>query len=303
MSVTVPYRGRFAPTPSGPLHLGSLLTALASYLQARGAGGSWLLRIDDLDTERSRPRHIDAILHQLEAHQLLWDEPPRLQSRHVPEYEAAFGQLHDLGLPYPCACTRAQLARDSLPGVDGPVYAGTCRDSAPMAERLAWRLRAGEGGLRLEDAWQGALQRSLQRDIGDFVVRRADGQIGYQLACVVDEAAQGITEVVRGADLIGSSFRQLRLQALLGLATPDYRHLPLLLDAAGRKLSKQNHAPPIASREAGNNLHDCLELLGQAPPPALRGAAAGEVMRWGQAQWKAQKVPAGLQMPPGPINN
>ena len=303
MSVTVPYRGRFAPTPSGPLHLGSLLTALTSYLQARSAGGRWLLRIDDLDAERCRPEHSDAILRQLEAHQLLWDEPPRLQSRHAAEYEAAFGQLHDLGLLYPCACTRAQLARDSLPGVDGPVYAGTCRDSAPMAERLAWRLRAGEGELRMDDAWQGELRRYLRQDIGDFVVRRADGQIGYQLACVMDEAAQGITEVVRGADLIGSSFRQMRLQALLGLATPAYRHLPLLLDGEGRKLSKQNHAQPITSTRAGDNLHDCLELLGQAPPTSLRGAAAGEVMRWAQAQWNAQKVPAGLQMPLGPINN
>ena len=303
MSVTVPYRGRFAPTPSGPLHLGSLLTALASYLQARSAGGRWLLRIDDLDAERSRPEHSDTILRQLVAHQLLWDEPPRLPSRHAAEYEAAFGQLHDLGLLYPCACTRAQLARDSLPGVDGPVYAGICRDSAPMAERLAWRVRAGEGELRMDDAWQGELRRSLRQDIGDFVVRRADGQIGYQLACVVDEAAQGITEVVRGADLIGSSFRQMRLQALLGLATPAYRHLPLLLDGEGRKLSKQNHAQPITSTTAGDNLHDCLELLGQAPPPALRGAAVGEVMRWAQAQWNAQKVPAGLQMPLGSVQS
>jgi len=296
MNVPAPYRGRFAPTPSGPLHLGSLLTALASYLQARSAAGQWLLRIDDLDSERSRAEHSDAILRQLEAHQLLWDEPPRLQSRHVTAYEAAFERLHDLGLLYPCACTRAQLAQDSLPGIDGPVYAGTCRDHAPPAQRLAWRLRIGNGELHIGDAWQGALQRSLEQDIGDFVLRRADGQVGYQLACVVDEAAQGITEVVRGADLIGSSFRQLRLQDLLGLPTPAYGHLPLLLDDHGRKLSKQNHAQPIASAGAGDNLYYCLDLLGQAPPPALRGAAAAEMMRWAQAHWSAQKMPAGLQM-------
>jgi len=291
------YRGRFAPTPSGPLHLGSLLTALASYLQARSAGGVWLLRIDDLDTERSRPEHIDAILHQLEAHQLHWDEPPRLQSRHVAEYETAFEGLHDLGLLYPCSCTRVQLARNSLPGIDGAVYAGTCRDHAALGERVAWRLRAGDGELQMSDAWQGQLGRSLRHDIGDFVVRRADGHIGYQLACVVDEAVQGISEVVRGADLIGSSFRQMRLQALLGL--PAYRHLPLLLDGEGRKLSKQNHAQPVTSTGAGDNLHYCLQLLGQAPPPMLRGAAAAEVMQWGQVHWNAQTIPSGLQMPAG----
>jgi len=293
------YRGRFAPTPSGPLHLGSLLTALASYLQARSAGGVWLLRIDDLDTERSRPEHIDAILHQLEAHQLHWDEPPRLQSRHVAEYETAFEGLHDLGLLYPCSCTRVQLARNSLPGIDGAVYAGTCRDHAALGERVAWRLRAGDGELQMSDAWQGQLGRSLRHDIGDFVVRRADGHIGYQLACVVDEAVQGISEVVRGADLIGSSFRQMRLQALLGLPTPAYRHLPLLLDGEGRKLSKQNHAQPVTSTGAGDNLHYCLQLLGQAPPPMLRGAAAAEVMQWGQVHWNAQTIPSGLQMPAG----
>jgi len=299
MSTPAPYRGRFAPTPSGPLHLGSLLTALASYLQARSAGGVWLLRIDDLDAERCRAEHVDAILRQLEAHRLHWDEPPRLQSRHAAEYEPAFEQLHELGLLFPCVCTRAQLARDSLPGIDGAVYSGACRDRAALAERVAWRLRAADGELRMDDAWQGELRRRLAADIGDFVVRRADGRIGYQLACVVDEAAQGITEVVRGADLIGSSFRQLRLQQLLGLPAPAYRHLPLLLDGKGRKLSKQNHARPITAATAGDNLHDCLELLGQAPPQALRGAPAAEVMEWAQAQWKAQKVPPGLHMPIG----
>ncbi|HWY24766.1 MAG TPA: tRNA glutamyl-Q(34) synthetase GluQRS [Nevskia sp.] len=290
-----PYRGRFAPTSSGPLHLGSLLTALASWLQARAAGGSWLLRIDDLDAERCRPEHADAILRQLEAHGLLWDEPPRVQSRQLPEYEAAFERLHDLGLLYPCACTRAQLAQDSPPGVDGPVYAGTCRDRAAMSERPAWRLRVGAGTLRLDDPWQGGLKRELQQDLGDFVLRRADGQIGYQLACVVDEAAQRISEVVRGADLIGSSFRQRHLQELLGLPAPAYRHLPVLAGADGRKLSKQNHARPIDAAHAAANLHDCLELLGQAPPTALAGAAAGEMLRWALSHWNSAAVPAGLQ--------
>jgi glutamyl-Q tRNA(Asp) synthetase len=289
------YRGRFAPTSSGPLHLGSLLTALASWLQARSAGGAWLLRIDDLDSERCRPEHAGTIQRQLEAHGLLWDEPPRLQSRHLPEYEAAFERLRDLGLVYPCACTRAQLAQDSLPGIDGPVYAGTCRDRAVVSGRPSWRLRVGRGALRLHDPWQGELDRDLAADIGDFVLRRADGQIGYQLACVVDEAAQGISEVVRGADLIGSSFRQLHLQHLLRLPSPAYRHLPVLAGADGRKLSKQNHARPVEAAAAAASLQHCLELLNQAPPAALRGAAVAEVLRWGLAHWDAEAVPGGVQ--------
>jgi glutamyl-Q tRNA(Asp) synthetase len=299
MHSPLPYRGRFAPTPSGPLHLGSLLTALASYLRARSAGGVWLLRIDDLDAERCRAEFVDAIQRQLEAHQLHWDEAPRLQSRHAAEYEPAFGRLQALGLLFRCACTRAQLARDSLPGVDGPVYAGTCRERPLEAERPAWRLRAADGELRLDDPWQGELRRRLGTDIGDFVVRRADGGIGYQLACVVDEAAQGITEVVRGADLIGSSFRQMHLQERLGLPMPAYRHLPVLLDGSGRKLSKQNHAQPLVSAAAGDNLLHCLDLLGQAPPSLLRGAPPPEVMQWAQAHWNASRVPTGPHLQPG----
>lgn len=298
MTLQRPYRGRFAPTSSGPLHLGSLLTALASWLQARAAAGAWLLRIDDLDRERCRPEHADTILRQLEAHGLLWDEAPRVQSRHAAEYEAAFERLHDLGLLYPCACTRAQLAQDSLPGVDGPVYAGTCRDRAVVSERPSWRLRVGGGGLRLRDPWQGELRRELAVDIGDFVVKRADGRVGYQLACVVDEAAQGISEVVRGADLIGSSFRQIHLQQVLQMASPAYRHLPVLAGADGRKLSKQNHARPVEAAAAAANLQRCLELLNQAPP-ALQGATVEEVLRWGLAHWNPAAVLPGcsMQMP------
>jgi glutamyl-Q tRNA(Asp) synthetase len=292
----LPYRGRFAPTPSGPLHLGSLLTALASFLQARAAGGSWLLRVDDLDGPRCRPEHAETILRQLEAHALLWDETPRFQSRHVEEYGAAYGKLEQTGLLYPCACTRAQLARDSLPGVDGPIYAGTCRGLAATPPRPAWRLRTGPGRLELDDPWQGLLKRDAEKDIGDFVLRRADGAIGYQLACVVDEAAQGITEVVRGADLIGSSFRQLWLQQLMRLAPPAYRHLPVLAGADGRKLSKQNHAEAVETRRAPVNLLECLGLLGQPYPAELRQAPAPEILAWAIAHWNSGTVPGGVSM-------
>lgn len=291
------YRGRFAPTPSGPLHLGSLLTALAGFLAARSCGGRWLLRIDDLDRERCRDDAEDAILRQLEAHGLYWDESRRRQSEHVEAYEAAFAQLTARDRVYACACTRAQLARDSVPGIDGPVYAGTCRRRPVAGERRAWRLRVGEGTRTLDDACQRRLQRELQQDVGDFIVRRVDGQIAYQLACVVDEREQRISEVVRGADLIGSSIRQVLLQEVLSWPTPAYVHVPLLLDSAGQKLSKQNHAAPLAPKTAARNLWRCLQLLGQNPPPELRHAGVQALLQWGLENWNLGRIPCVATMP------
>jgi glutamyl-Q tRNA(Asp) synthetase len=266
MSTLQIYRGRFAPTPSGPLHLGSLLTALASYLRARSAGGLWLLRIDDLDAERSRPEWIDTILRQLQAHRLHWDEPPRLQSRHAAEYLPALQQLQQAGLLYACACTRAQLARDSLPGPDGAVYAGRCRDQAVLSPRPAWRLRAGGCELRMDDIWQGELRRELAKDIGDFVVRRADGQTGYQLACVVDEAAQGITEVVRGADRLQLSSDASAAAA--GAAAPG------LWPSPGIARSQWAQAEQAESRRA-DRIGRGRRQPAPLPEPAGAGAAGG----------------------------
>lgn len=289
------YRGRFAPTPSGPLHLGSLLTALAGFLQAKQAGGVWLLRIDDLDPQRCRREHADTILRQLEAHGLHWDEAVRWQSAEVDAYEAALGQLRERALLYHCRCTRARLAAESHAGPDGPVYAGTCRDRHETTGAL--RLRVGTGLVRLVDPWQAAVERDLQRDVGDFVLRRADGTIGYQLACVVDEDAQAISEVVRGYDLIGSSLRQCHLQRLLGLATPEYRHLPVLLDAQGQKLSKQNHAAPVDAVRASANLQHCLLLLGQDPPAELGRSAVPELLDWAIAHWRPMAIPHRQSLP------
>jgi glutamyl-Q tRNA(Asp) synthetase len=286
-----PYRGRFAPTPSGPLHLGSLLTATASYLQARSRGGQWLLRIDDLDQARCVPGTDALILRQLEQHGLHWDAAPRYQRQHLDEYRSALETLDRRGRLYACRCTRAQLQRSARPGPDGPVYPGTCRELGLPHNEYALRLRLAPGQQRFSDPWQGGPQiRDLQRDVGDFTLRRTDGVIGYQLACAVDEQSQRITEVVRGADLLGSTFRQLQVMAALDDTPPCYRHLPVLQDARGLKLSKQNHAPSLDERQPATNLLRCLRWLGQHPPQDLNSAAPDEVLKWGVAHWHAEAI-------------
>lgn len=287
------YRGRFAPTPSGALHLGSLLTALASYLDARHHHGEWLLRIDDLDRPRCVPDADKQILRQLEAHALLWDEAPRYQSQHLAEYEAALARLAAQGRLYACRCTRATLAASALPGPDGPVYPGTCRGLQLPFDAHALRFAVSDGLLHLDDRLQGRLQRDASTELGDFVVRRRDGIVGYHLACAVDEAAQGITDVVRGADLIGASFAQNVLQQALALPAPRYAHVPVLVDAKGLKLSKQNHAAPLDAAKAAENLWSCLHWLQQAPPPELRNAAPAEILDWATAHWRAEALLSG----------
>ena len=296
------YRGRFAPTPSGPLHLGSLLTALASWLDARAARGRWLLRIDDLDRARCPAEAEPTILRQLEAHGLTWDETPRRQSAHLAEYEAALEVLGTRQRLFACTCTRAMLAKASLDGPDGPVYPGTCRAGNARRGPQATRFRIDDGLTRLDDSIQGACNRSNARDIGDFIVRRNDGIPGYHLACTVDEIALNVTHVVRGADLLGSTFCQLQLFQELGAPPPAYGHLPVLIDSRdGHKLSKQNHASPVDARHAGDNLLLCLSLLGQDPPPVLERGTAGEILDWALANWGIRSVPgrAELALHPG----
>ncbi len=296
----LPYRGRFAPTPSGPLHLGSLLTALAGWLQARAVGGEWLLRIDDLDRPRCVPGADTVILQQLEAHGLQWHGQPRYQSQHLDEYRNALNQLIDQGALYGCRCTRATLQQSALPGPDDLIYPGTCRSLQLPLDHHALRLRIGSGMLCLDDAWQGMVSRDLANEIGDFTLRRSDGVIGYQLACVVDEREQGITEVVRGADLLGSSLRQQHLALRLGLTPPRYRHVPVLLEADGRKLSKQNHVPALDAAQASCNLWRCLQWLQQQPPQELRHGSSANLLEWALTNWEPEKVPAlrSLQVEP-----
>ena len=277
------YVGRFAPTPSGPLHLGSLVTALGSWLDARAAGGRWALRIDDLDRPRVKAGAEDEILRQLDAHGLWWDGPIRRQSEHIEEYEAALETLRVAGDLYACRCTRAQLAR-LTPTTDHPdeseaVYPGTCRNSAWPDIDAALRARLGP-----TDA------PSLG---GDFVMRRRDGQIGYQLACAVDENALAVSDVVRGADLVQSGQRQRWILGQLGLPAPRYRHLPLLIAPNGRKLSKSTEAAPLRNDRAAVNLLLALQYLGQPPLNHDAHSDVRSLRHTATSHWAPERIPEG----------
>jgi len=269
------HRGRFAPSPTGPLHAGSLVAALASWLDARAHGGRWLVRIEDVDGPRCPPGLDEVILGQLAASGLVPDEPPVWQSRRGELYQAALDRLIASGQAYGCACTRAEIAAAAGPRPKHGelVYPGTCRHGTNGRPVRAWRVRVA-GHVDWQDRRLGAQSQDLETEVGDFVLKRADGLWAYQLAVVVDDAEQGITDVVRGEDLADNTPRQIALQRALGLPTPRYLHTPLVLAADGHKLSKQNgaaaldlSAPPDRLREAavrlGLHLHTA-DLLPEA---------------------------------------
>jgi glutamyl-Q tRNA(Asp) synthetase len=286
------YLGRFAPSPTGPLHFGSLVAALGSWLDARAARGRWLMRIEDLDRPREAPGAAQAILCALEACGLDWDGEVVFQSRRSELYRAALERLNSLGATYPCACTRSEMA-DSAPAIDGSrVYPGTCRDGlAEGRVARAVRVRTAAEPVVFDDRLSGRLAQSVEREVGDFVLRRADGVFAYQLAVVVDDAAQGVTDVVRGADLIDSTARQIHLQRLLGLPEPAYLHLPVAANAAGEKLSKQSGAQPFDPARAGLEIARALAFLGHPPPAELVRAAPRELLSWGLRNWEIAKIP------------
>jgi glutamyl-Q tRNA(Asp) synthetase len=293
-----PYRGRFAPSPTGPLHFGSLVAAVASFLQARTREGPWFVRMEDLDPPREVAGAADDILRTLEAFQLCWDGAVMYQSRRAPAYAAGLDALRHLGAVYGCACTRKEIADSSVQGIEGPVYPGTCRargvhDTGTRALRVTTQNTIVE----FEDAWQGPIRRVLDRDYGDFVVKRADGLIAYQLAVVIDDAGQGITEVVRGADLLESTPRQIHLQRLLDLPTPRYAHLPVATNAHGEKLSKQTLAAPVEKINPVPTLVRALDFLGQSPAPELRDADLASLWRWALHHWDPTAVPRTRAIP------
>lgn len=298
MPPSIQYRGRFAPSPTGPLHFGSLAAAVGSFLDARYHHGTWLVRMEDLDVPRCMPGAADDILRTLEAFGLHWDGEIAHQSQRSTPYEATLQRLKDSGAVYPCCCTRREIADSALHGIDGVVYPGTCRNGVSAGrEGRAWRVRTDNCPVEFDDALQGFQSQHLASEIGDFVVKRADGMFAYQLAVVVDDAFQNITHVVRGADLLLSTPRQIYLQRLLGFATPAYMHLPVAVNAQGEKLSKQTLAPAIAIDNPVATLIKVLEFLNQQPPTELRQGSVEEILNLAVAHWRPERLKECRQLP------
>lgn len=288
--------GRFAPSPTGPLHFGSLVTAVGSYCLARRNGGRWLLRIEDLDAPREQPGASDEIQRTLERLGLHWDGPVVRQSERGAAYEAALAQLAHAGLTFPCACSRREIVA-SAPhlGEEGPVYPGTCRGGLPPGRvARAVRLRVDGAVLAFDDGVFGPVRQDLEQAVGDFVLKRADGLYAYQLAVVVDDNAAGVNQVVRGADLLSSTPRQLYLYRCLGLPAPFYLHLPLVLGPDGAKLSKR-HGDALG-RSDSDAIARALTFLGAQPPESLEGAPPAELLAWGVAHLEPARIPTAAQV-------
>ncbi|HYC44288.1 MAG TPA: tRNA glutamyl-Q(34) synthetase GluQRS [Burkholderiales bacterium] len=295
------YRGRFAPSPSGPLHFGSLVAAVGSYLDARANAGAWLVRIDDLDPPRVVPGAADDILSTLEACGLEWDERIVYQSTRSDAYHAALHALRQQGLVYACACSRREIADSAVSGIEGYVYPGTCRTGLPAARAArAWRVKTVAAHSAFDDRVQGRIEHDIEREIGDFVLYRTDRVYAYQLAAALDDAEAGVTDVVRGADLLHSTPRQIYLQRLLGLPTPRYAHLPVAVNERGEKLSKQTHAPAVDAARVGPALVAALRFLGQAPTAELAQARAPAILEWALANWSLARVPRMRDLPSPP---
>ncbi|MGA7178864.1 MAG: tRNA glutamyl-Q(34) synthetase GluQRS [Thiobacillaceae bacterium] len=291
---TVKYVGRFAPSPTGPLHFGSLIAAVGSYLDAHSQGGQWLVRIEDVDEPRCKQTHADDILRTLDTYGFQWDGEVVYQRHREQFYQHALQQLVDAGHAYPCACTRREIADSSVSGLEGPVYPGTCRSGLNGRAARAWRVRVNDAPICFDDRIQGHHCQHLETDVGDFLVKRADGFFAYQLAAVVDDAEQGVTHIVRGADLLASTPRQIHLQYLLVYTIPDYLHLPVVLNETGQKLCKQTLAPPLDRKHCAETLFQALGFLGLAPPVELRHESASIILGWGMDNWRNNMV-AGLR--------
>jgi len=285
------YRGRFAPSPTGPLHFGSLIAATGSYLQARHQQGEWHLRIEDIDPPREIPGATDSILKTLDAYGFEWDGEVIYQSQRLDIYQKYLNQLAKDHYTFPCTCSRKDI-NQLLTKSSTPVYPGTCRNRTDVTgEQVAYRVIAQDEVVTFHDPLQGKQSVHLQTEIGDFVVKRADGLFSYQLAVAIDDGSMGISEVVRGSDLLDSTPRQIYLQQLLGLKTPDYIHLPVATNAEGQKLSKQTYASALDTTNPVSVLWQVLKILGQSPPHELGNTSLSELWQWAIANWNMQTVP------------
>ena len=290
-----PYRGRFAPSPTGNPHLGTLIAAVASYLQARVNKGEWLLRIEDVDTTRRVAGADDAMLRTLDKFGFEWDAEVIWQSKRSLVYEQTLEQLNAADLVFPCTCSRKLLAQTAVE--QSGIYPGTCRaQQLPFPHEHAIRVRVPDISVGFDDAIFGEYQQSLASECGDFVIKRRDGLFAYQLAVVVDDAEQGVTEIVRGADLLDSTPRQIFLQQCLDYAQPDYLHLPLVLDHEGRKLSKSEGAAELNPERPVKSIYAALKHLGQQPPAELARAGIVDIWQWAVENWSIHKIPAGVSV-------
>lgn len=296
------YIGRFAPSPTGPLHFGSLLAATASFLDARAHQGKWLLRMEDLDKPREVEGAADDILRTLEAFGFQWDGQVVFQSQQLARYQSLLEDLQQQDLVYPCGCSRREIADIAKAGSEGLIYPGTCRNGLHGKSARSWRLIVPDDVITVEDRIQSMFKQSLNRDVGDFILRRADGIYAYQLAVVADDAWQGVTDIVRGTDLLNSTPRQILLQRYLHYPVPSYAHLPVVTTHDGQKLSKQNRAQPVRAADTGQVICQVLNMLGMQPADDLAMATLPEIWLWAIQNWQITKVPRCMKLP-APINS
>lgn len=285
------YRGRFAPSPTGPLHFGSLVAAVASFTDARSQGGAWLVRIEDVDEQRRKNGAEGQILNALQGFGMHWDGQVLRQSTRRQAYARALEILIARGIAFRCNCSRNKVSFSGHMGPEGPIYPGTCRITPPaLGTPAAWRVKVDDCSLHIADRVCGVITQKLAQDIGDFVIKRVDGYTAYQLAVVVDDHDQRISHVVRGADLLWSTPRQVWLQQQLGFATPEYAHVPLVYDDAGHKLSKSSAAHPVDEQNPLPALLSAWSHLGQIPPTSTF-QTVGEFWQWALPRWHIEHIP------------
>lgn len=295
MSLTSNYRGRFAPSPTGPLHFGSLVAAMGSYLQAKHQKGEWLVRIDDIDPPREQKGAANDILRTLEGFGFEWDNAVQYQSNRLKRYQEAVHHLLEQHLAYPCSCSRKSILKKTGQIKGETIYPGFCRNG-PLEKRAelssySIRLRCNSDEIQFNDSIQGPQAFSLEILSGDFILQRQNGYFSYQLASGIDDAEQKITEVIRGADLLSCTPSQIHVQRMLNLSSPGYCHLPVAVNDEGQKLSKQSHAPPLEIKDSIRLLYKTLKFLGQMPPIQLMNADQEAIWNWAIKHWQLNLVP------------